>query len=311
MCGLGSASGEELNLRLQIDWQSPQAKTWEGRVSIDQGQFSALELLGFDAATPGSVSLRRLHLLVHPTAKQRYNGAIVSVVGDEQAQLRFEFVAGGETKASVFNVSLKSLVDLTDRAKSFEVDPSGSRISVRRAPGDQIRVALNRPNLVFGPDDPWTIDVSPNHLSVDDHQPRECAFYLVDADGDLMWSKSKSFQSAVGGKVPTLRDIAIDVPATEGVYMLKIRLSTPVRRLPPFRSEKTLAERAVQFVVVGNQRPGDFEVVDRVVSEFDPAERRWWDRLKLLPQWSILPGLRNDGSLSNRKTTTIRHNDGD
>ncbi len=308
-CGLGPVSGEEINLRLQIDWQSPKAKTWEGRVSIDQGQFSGMELLGFDAATPGSVILRRLHLLVHQTAKQKYNGAIVSVTGDEQATLRFEFIAGGETKASVFSIGLKSLVDLTDRAKSFEVDSAGSRISVRRVPGDQIRVALNRPNLVFSPRESWTVDVSPNHLSVADLEPRECRFDLVDADGDRIWSKSESFQSAVGGKVPTLRNIAIDVPATEGVYMLKIKLSTPVRRLPPFRSEKTLAERALQFVVIAPQRPEDIEVVDRLVSEFDPAEHRWWDRLKLLPQWSILPGLRNDGSLSNLKTTTIRHND--
>lgn len=312
VCAFGctAAVGEELDLRIQIEWGGRADETWEGRVSIDQGRFSDLQLLGIDAAAPGSILLRRQHLIVHQDSPMSLNGAIISVNGNSDSTLRFEFVGSREPRAKVMEIKLGSLVGLTDRAKNFDLDDSGNQLWVRRLAGDEVRVAINRRHLVFQADEDWSIDILPHHLPVKDRAPRECRLKLLNTAGDEQWSDSLPMQSSVRGRIPPIRNIEIDVPQTEGVFTLQIELVAPARRFaPPFRSERAVARRSVQLVVLEKERP----VVeatsqdDHVVFEFDPAEDRWWDRLKLLPQWSILPGLRHDGPLGNRKPEKFRH----
>ncbi|MCA9218347.1 MAG: hypothetical protein KDB27_35000 [Planctomycetales bacterium] len=310
MCAIFTlvADAAETDLRLQIEWWGGDAQAWDGLISIDQGRFSHLKPLGLDESSSGSIFLRRRQLIVEQAARLTYNGATTTVTGNEDSKLRIEFVGSDDTSAKVFSVTLRELAELTNSSKSFSLDASGNKIWIKRVPGDDVRVSINRPHLVFEPGEEWSIDVLPHHLPDKDRDPQRCRFATADANGTQLWSESLPLQKSIGGTTPPLKDVAIKVPEREGVYTLTIEVIAPERRFtPPFRSERTVGSRSVQFVVIEENRPPFDSTADRVVFEINPAEDRWWDRLTLLPQWSILPGLRHDGPLSNRSSRELFH----
>ena len=59
------------------------------------------------------------------------------------------------------------VADFYDDSRSLELDDRGSRLVVGRAPGDRLRVSLDRDQLVFAPGETLRFQVTPHVLSVD------------------------------------------------------------------------------------------------------------------------------------------------
>ncbi len=186
--------------------------------------------------------------------------------------------------------------------KRIDLDDMENRLVVERAPGDRLRVELRRDNLVLFPGEPWEIDVVPHRLGLPPGTLLQVRLQLSPARSTAsFWEHEESLRVDAGGTLPRLANINVPVPQEEGVYDLSLSVNK-TRRITPLGQIKgdVVAERQVQFVVISPAPPRDATpLADELVARFNPANPRWFDRLRNLPQWKfLLPGF-GKGALGN------------
>ena len=304
-------AGEPLDLRLEFHWGLGQAKKkWQGRIKVDNGTFDDLKLLGMEADSSGAVLLS--HLVVFNNQTERsYDGMQLHVFGDSDSTLTVELLASGQKEYTTINVRLSDLIERGQREELAD----GNSFFVRRVPDDKIRLLHDRKDesLIFSPDETWTFRVVPHVWPLSLDVPARCDMKLVRVeDGKEVWSQSEKVVSEQD-RVQPLPAIKLPIPPEEGVYDLEIEMVRMTRRLTG-RTARTIAKRRAQFVVIDSHRrnaPFPNEAQGEVILEFDPAKKDWWDQLTKLSQWSLLPGIQNNGPLGDHKPKRIRHRDRD
>src|SRR4030042_237374 len=81
----------------------------------------------------------------------------------DRAKLRVQLAADDDKKPPV--VIEIPLADVLDRSVSTDLDQQGTRLLVRRAPGDALRVEFDRRHLIFSPGESFSLRVRPNPLA--------------------------------------------------------------------------------------------------------------------------------------------------
>ena len=84
--------GAETNLRVRIYWGGVDEKLWRGRISIPNGKFSDLRLLGIDGDQPGAYVNRGDTILISPRYESSYVGFEATVTGDLENELRLSLI---------------------------------------------------------------------------------------------------------------------------------------------------------------------------------------------------------------------------
>lgn len=309
LCASGWAVEDELDLRLHLAWGGGNERAWSGRLAISAGAWSDLRLLGADADSPGSIQLQGQQILIYPRQQKSYDGVEVTVRAPRQAELRLELLPKGELQAQVITVPLEKL--LTDYI-SESLDDRQNRLVVRRAPGDTIRLGLQREHLVFSPGENFLLEPKVYLLGVPEGTNLRAQMQLTSyGQKEILWEDEVRDRADSEGSV-ALPTITVPLPPDEGVYELTFRV-TQRRRAPAFGAEKQLASRRVQLVVVDDRNTSldaiESEAGDEqreLVVELDPTQANWWQRLTRLPQWTLLPGFRSEGPLSNLKSEKVR-----
>ena len=230
--------------------------------------------------------------------------------GPLDATLRFEF-RSAEGPESPVTVTIP-LRDILGSPIEADLDDRGSRLLVRRAPGDLLRVAYEPRPLVFAPEEVFSITVQPHLTPISDGTQIEVETVVQNTQtGENAWVRSQ--KTVID---PTfLLSLDIPMPAEEGVYDVVVSLKqTPSLKLPPVPRvplgfSKTLATRKVQLVVLGTARPGNGpqkEQASREVVGIDPANPGWWKRFATLPKIPGLPQLWQ-GPLGNGRCEQVDH----
>ena len=294
----------DTDLRLHIAWGGGVERQWGGRVMlVDGGTMRDLSLLGMDADEPGTITQRGQQLLISQRRTRNYDGLEISVTAPLTSKLRVELLAAGERTARVVEVPLEELVS---GYRSESLDSDKNRLVIRRSPGDFVRLRFQRDHLVFTPNEAFMLDVVPHELRVSPGSSVRCVMRLYAARSrEMIWEQAQTLRADARGKLSAWERCLAKIPDGEGVYDLRISLSN--RRLTsPLSGDKPIAKRQLQLVVVasGTQAVTE-EEPRRLVLDLDPTQKNWWERLTRLPQWTLLPGLRSEGSLGNVKASRI------
>ena len=291
-------------LRLRIAWggDTPEAvRQWQGAISLSAGSMRDPRPLGIEADEPGSMSIVDGRLRIQQRSPRAYDGVDLSIDAPLDAVLTIALSATSEKAKAPVEVRL---ADLVSAERTATLDDRGNRLLVRRTPGDTLRVQMQHSSLVFSPGDTLQLQVQPHLLSVPAGTQIQVRAELSPARASQsLWSQE--FQTTLGDEKNTGEPISIglEVPQSEGVYDLTIKAIQ--QGLLKWNSpwNKPLAERRVQFVVVGRQSPaGKAEGSWAEVTVIDPANPRWWERLKL----SRIPGLQR-APLGSGDTLTWQH----
>jgi hypothetical protein len=159
---------------------------------------------------------------------------------------------------------------------------------VMRAPGDALRVRLNRDSLVFAPGETFQAVIEPHALPTTEGGRARLKIQLL-GGGKEIWSQQHEVRADHEAKIP----LEIPLPREEGVYDVVIAAvnnphwSQAVRQ--PLNWKRTIAERRVQLLVLSSQRlaapRGDRDFTPLV--EIDPANPRWFEKLNKLPQLQL------------------------
>lgn len=272
------------SIRVRIAWGGSVARLWQGSVTLTEGTLSELEPLGIEADEAGSMWLDGREIVVRERSPRLYDGFDVLVdapVG--QAKLRVRLAAENDTHPPV--VIEAPLADILDNSVMTDLDQQGTRLLIRRSPGDALRVQFDRRNLIFSPGESFSIRVRPNLVTGSGGAGRRLRVQLRPARSDeVLWEQQS----------PVEDDQTVPVPlqVNEGVYDVVFSiLETPAFQLPsvgavPLRlKKKAIAERKVQLLVLDRAPPAPPAAPEtlRMVEEIDPTSGKWWEKFAKPP----------------------------
>ena len=300
LCACAETAAEETAFRLRIDWGGQSSRLWRGSISLSRGAFSELKPLGLEPDQPGSLLNQGGKILVAPRKPHRYDGLEVLATAAEDDVLRIELTPGRDT-SSTRRLDIP-FATLRKEGHSLVLDELENRVRVTRAPGDSLRILFQRDSLVFSPSEPWAIDVVPHQLDVKPGTSLRARLRLKSATkirnevtdflklNEDLWSHEAELRVDDDGQIPRLQKLPVSIPAEEGVYDLTVDLVRGRGINVPFSQRGPVAQRKLQLIVVGTVSPlVSGGGPSTLVTEFNPADPHWFERLTQLPQWKLLP----------------------
>ena len=289
-------------MQLRIAWGGGESRQWRGKITVSEGVLSEIRCLGLEADEPGSMRALRDGVLIEQRSSRTYDGVDLLVRASLDATLSVELAAADqENELRRIDVPLS---DLASGSHSSSLDAHDNRLLIRRTPGDQVRLRLDRNSLVFSPGERFDLEISPHLLDLPPNTSlrRRMQMIRVDQRGaaEELWQEDKDLH-AEADRAATDRDVVqVNAPSSEGVYELVISLAE--RRLTDrIVPTKPLTVRKLQLVVIDPQPPAQPVVPWRQEAEIDPARPNRWRQLV-----QHLPGMNRD-SLGVDRPRTREH----
>ncbi len=287
----------EPSLQLRIEWghldgpkSTDAARQWRGEISIDRGQVSLVRSLGIEADEPGSVSIDNGRLEIHPRSARTSDGLDVLVTAPLEAVLSVELRDLQNPNAGPVTTTVP-LLDLISKPQKKDLDKSGNRVLIRRAPGDLLRVNVHRDQLVFSPSETLQLDVEPRLLNEPAGSTLQIRGRLLALGGSAdLGTQEQSIKTTAEESSPATIPWQFKLPANEGIYEVVIEAFEPAT-LRSLGKPKLIAERRVQLVVIGERAPAaaDANAPWATVMEIDPANPHWYDQR--FKNWLSLTGV--------------------
>lgn len=302
-CAVSAADPE---IRLRISWGGGPVHSWQGKITVDQGQILEHRPLGFEADTAGAMQRSgSRELIIFPRVPRSFDGWDITLAAPREAKLSFELAHEQLEQPIRYEVTLAQALQAVQR---HELDKEGTRLVVARPPGDTLRLKLPREGLVFAPGERLTFEVQPVGLELANGSIFTLQATVSHARSDTEVSTSYREFRGEGDAGPTV-PVSLDLPIAEGVY--DIRLSVAPKRLgqslTQFVRFPALAERRLQVVVIDPNRPQlSAGAAWQTEVEIDPASPKWWERIMLVPSIKLLPGFTGE-PLGSVKPTSRTH----
>ncbi|HET6326966.1 MAG TPA: family 10 glycosylhydrolase, partial [Planctomycetaceae bacterium] len=279
-------------VRLRFEWKCDKAECWAGVLETSQGTIAEPASLGVDENEAGTLLADGKSLWLGRRKPRDRDGFEVSVIAPPAAHLSFTLqaaVAGGVRQR--FECLLS---DLEGESKSLSAKNNGLQLSVRRAPGDALRVVVDHPNLIYHPGETFKARLIPDVL----------AATRLAQGAKLKWSLCatrngetlKLGSLPLGKKSAAVHDaqdgvrIEIPLPSDEGAVSLHFRLVGNGPSEP---------RSSVHLLVLGEHAPPVAQVrrptetlIDRLSSADIQSKRR------LEPSQLRLPGRAHDAQFA-------------
>lgn len=311
-------------LRLRITWGGGPERTWQGRIVLSEGTLANPVPLGVHADQSGAMWLEQEPeddkagstgdgpppkpqpaLVIRSRSPRSYEAVDLQVTAPLEATLSVQLSPAAESREPGW---LKfRLADVLQGSQAADLDDRGNRLVVRRAPGDELQVKIDRSSLVFSPGESLDFEVQPNLLPVEPGAAFEVSLQLFSArTTQRHWAQQYALSLDKQATLP----VSVPLPETEGAYDIVISAVPAARRrwasAMQFGNKPAAIERTIQVLVVDPERSSPSAQDGRlaVVAEIDPEHPRWWTRLKL-PQWSRLRAWK--GPLGNDRAQIVAH----
>lgn len=302
LAGATSVSAETVTVRLRFAWGSDATspQQWLGTIAAPGAKITELTPIGIEADEAAAVRLVENQIVIAPLVRRAFDGCDVTVFGDEACKVTVQLRNSSATDAKEVEVALGDLAKEQFRAP---LDDLGGYLLVQRAPGDQLRVAINRKHLVFNPDESISMsltadlkaEAAASALTI------EARLYRVGGDGEALWEQSLPVDPQ--SRTPLALDLK--APAAEGAYRLSLAARRPAGfadKFVPWEHSAPVASRDVEFVVIDPQAKLP-RLADKweVVATIDAANPRWWQRVPQWTQLDRLPGLSSPRPIGNNR----------
>jgi hypothetical protein len=294
---------EKPTTRLRIEWGSGIARKWQGSISVSDGALAHPVPLGIEADEPGSMWIEEGRLVVNERSPRPYDGVDVEVDAPLDASLLIALTAADDPVAAAPHEI--PLAQILHRAFKGRLDDRKNVLWVQRAPGDKLRVSVDRDALIYQPGESLEIAVSPNYLvEVANSRLRLQAKLVHLSDKTEVAIQEKECQLDDTGSSTSVV-FAFPLPPKEGVYDLELH---PSRHRLGLWSPVNGARRVQVLVLNTSPRMPDSvtEPPVETIVEINPANPTWWHRLPSIP---MLPALRKP--LGSGDAATWRHPLGD
>ncbi|HVU89030.1 MAG TPA: family 10 glycosylhydrolase [Pirellulales bacterium] len=292
-------------MRLRLEWGGGREQLWRGTVALDEGALSAPTPLGIEADEPASIWIDSGNLRIQPRSARAYDGVDLDVTAPLTAMLRVNLSGAADAAATDVEVPL---AQVAHEPFAVSLDALGSRLLVRRVPGDRLRVKLPRDSVIFSTGEIAEVELQPHLLgsSAGGKVLMVAQLFAARTARDPLWSFERELPLTPDGSATEPAVLPVKLPEAEGIYDLRIVIH---RRALQNRLgwKQTVDERKLQFVVLAKERPrpagaAPLPAVADTLFEIDPANPAWWERWTNVP----IPGLRR-GPLGNGDAAPWQH----
>jgi len=304
-------------LRLRIAWGGGAERQWRGSIEISDGTLSDPKPLGVEADEPGSMWLDgnaagSSKLVIQQRSVRTYDSVDVLATSSPDARISVHLAADDDGADQASNLEIR-LADLTGEFVSKDLDGQGNRLLAMRSPGDMLRVSFAREHLVFAPGEVFKFSLQPHALPIPEGSRIRIKAQLTGAGNKEFWAEQRESASNSSDGIA----FEASLPNEEGVYDVVLAAvnnpnwSQAVRQ--PLARKKPIAERRVQLIVLGPQRPVPAREQEFTpLVEIDPVNPRWSELLSKLPKPRV-PGIGRflKGPLGNGSVEPYRHSLGD
>ncbi len=289
------------SVRLRIAWGGGEARLWGATIRPDQGSVLSVTSLGIEPDQPGSSWLTDGAAVHQSRSASTFGGIDVELEAPISTVIEIQLQAAGQPPIAPIRITIG---ELTGRDFNQTLDDAGNRLSIRRTPGDQLRVKLDRESLVFSPGEPWRVEITPWLLGIEPNSKIRLRLAMVASeDNHEAWSQNRIHITGTADQPPDPIVIETHVPDREGVYELRIRASRQGLR-SRLTLQPVIAERVIQIVVLDTQHRNDeSDQPFETVADIDPTQPRWWERLTN-SRW--IPAPRR-GPLNNENSKPLQH----
>ncbi|MCC6494146.1 MAG: hypothetical protein IT424_14125 [Pirellulales bacterium] len=264
--------------------------------------FESLQPLGVEPDEAAAVRLEGGRIVVAPLVPRNFDACDVYAEGDEAAVVKIELQNGQSPNPQVIEAPL---AQLAREQLHKPLDELGSYLLVERAPGDRLRVHIQRDHLVFSPGETLRLEVfadvegGPSGVAIE-------AELHAQAGGERLWDAAQPCPDKSSSPLV----LEVPAPAAEGAFRLTLTAKRPhgglAGRLAPWEPATDLARRQIGLVVVDPHRRQP-RLVDKweVVDSVDPTDATGSPWLPKLAHLSLerLPALSNFRPLGNVKPT--------
>lgn len=288
--------------RLRFFWGEGPSAQWSGRLSVDRGTLSKLQLLaGKDSP---EAHLEAGAVKIHQASPTQRGAFDITIDSPPEATLRLELKQANAPTPEVFEIPV---ADVAQRPMRRRLGQAGASVLVHRAEADRLRVDTERDQLLFSPGETFNFRLTAALPELQAGAPLDLAVDLLRGRGSKpIWSASPQ-RLAVPVESFATAEVSVPLPREEGVYtvrMLALRPPGSVKAWIPGQNGTVITERRFQVVVFDPSRTPTALPSWKLLREIDPTTKRWWDRL---PKWVWLrraPWL-PEGPLGNSATRVV------
>ena len=241
----------EPGMRFRLSWGGGETRQWSGFVSVSQGHFSDVAILGLTADAPGSIVPSGDQLLINHWTPTSFGGVDVSIA-DRDAELKIVLFPADQPE-NRFERTIE-ISQIRGETFSETLDASDNRFSVGRVPGDLLPVHFRRDHLIFSPGEEFEIGVQANHTGWSERRTNCRLKLFPDLRRTAISRVMKTVQLPMDqyGTSPVVWT-SINVPQKEGVYELQIELDAGWQHASFGKGVEV--KRSIQFVVVSEAAP--------------------------------------------------------
>jgi len=297
---------------VRITWGGGRPRSWSGSIAVRGADGSGRPLPQWRPLATDGEAVARLHgrgdrLQVVPAGEPVVLDGVELAVADWSTE-RIEVTLAAEGHAA--GATTVAVADLITAPTIEPLDAEANRLSLERAPGDELRVVFDDPSTASRaegagtaptlrrPGEPlrlWVHPLLPGHQGAGTSVELR-ARIVGTSDGTTHGSTAVLLHEVTAAEdVPSARSFApvpvdLAVPAREAAYDVVLEV---VER-SGLRWSRPIASRTVQCVAVSPIAPPAPPLEWKVVCEVDPASPRLLERLRRLPGMS-LPGVTPPG----------------
>tara|TARA_R110002095_G_scaffold78106_2_gene67141 strand:+ start:93811 stop:97773 length:3963 start_codon:yes stop_codon:yes gene_type:complete len=250
-----------VSVRLRVEWGEKTPRLWKAHFDLTDGEFVSVNSLGVDADEATVISRVDAKVVYQPRTSRVFNSMEFQIRGNLSTKLQVVMQDRNDPR-----VTVKHQFELQDILKQKEVlaiPQTGTQLVVQQAPGDAFALKINRPHLVFVPDEIIQVQAFPKYLLTSEET----------VGSELQWLlyRSRTQELVASGSKPIPAQdrhdllksgISLSVQAPqEGVYNLVVKLG-----------EAHQAE--TQLIVISSQFPRFAQSVSQregqvLIDEFD------------------------------------------
>ncbi len=269
-------------VRVRFEWKSEKPECWAGVLETSQGTVADAASLGVAGDEAGTLWADGKCLWLGRRNPSNRDGFELTVIAPPSAHLSFTLQAPG---AGGLRQRFECLLaDLEGDRKCLAAKSAALQLSVRRAPGDALRIVVDRPNLIYRPGEAFKATLIPDVLSA--MRPTERAKLKWWVGPTRTGETLKQGSLPLGKKAAAICEgkglpVEIPLPSEEGAVSVRFCLSG---------AGPSELRSSVQLLVLAEQTPREPStdrsadaLIDRL-SQVDIESQRRLEPTQLTPQ---------------------------
>ncbi len=289
LCATCHAAGG-IDLHLHVTWGGGEARLWQGSFKVNSGRCEPVRNLGMESDAPTATEAESGGFRFWQHNSAAFDGFVIRLQGPDTGALLVQMKADGpSSQVQNLEIPISNFTSQQEFVFRGPLADGRNTLVVRRAPGDALRVQLERDSLVFSPGEALKFRVEPNSLGLSLETPWRLVLVLKAKGAEAeLWRDQHDLVVSEDGSIPAIGPLSVAVPEKEGVFELTLSLQhrTFVSTIGSIVRPKEVLQRKVQFVVIAPAAAPTLAEEWRQIDVMELTSKDWWQR------WNWLPHLK-------------------